>query len=121
MKQFKVFKNPMGQYEAVKIGWSWPGFFFTWIWAGVKGLWPVFAGILILDIVMAVIGMASPEMMAVSWIVNIGVSIALGSQGNSLRESNLAGRGFKFMETVQAVNPEGATAQHMSNNLNTGG
>ena len=36
MKTYKIFKNPTGQYEAVKQGWSWPAFFFGGIWACVK-------------------------------------------------------------------------------------
>ena len=41
MKTYKIFKNPTGQYEAVKQGWSWPAFFFGGIWACVKkyGAW----------------------------------------------------------------------------------
>ena len=36
MKQFNVYENPSGMKEAVKQGWSWPGFFFNWIWCFVK-------------------------------------------------------------------------------------
>lgn len=41
MKTYKIFKNPTGQYEAVKQGWSWPAFLFGGIWACVKkyGVW----------------------------------------------------------------------------------
>ena len=39
MKTYKIFKNPTGQYEAVKQGWSWPAFFFGGIWACVKKIW----------------------------------------------------------------------------------
>ncbi len=28
MKEFKIFHYPEGRQEAVKQGWSWPGFFF---------------------------------------------------------------------------------------------
>ena len=31
MKQYTVFQHPTSGYEAVKNGWSWPAFFFTWI------------------------------------------------------------------------------------------
>ena len=39
MKQYKIFKHPLGKIEAVKQGWSWPAFFFNWIWALVKKMW----------------------------------------------------------------------------------
>ena len=28
MRLYKIFKDPMNQYEAVKQGWSWPAFIF---------------------------------------------------------------------------------------------
>ncbi|WP_226912943.1 hypothetical protein [Halomonas sp. 3D7M] len=41
MKEFKIYMHPAGMHEAVKQGWSWPGFFFGPIWALVKkyGVW----------------------------------------------------------------------------------
>ncbi len=36
MKEFKIFEYPEGSNEAVKQGWSWPGFFFGPIWAMAK-------------------------------------------------------------------------------------
>ena len=39
MKVYKIFKDSIGQYEAVKQGWSWPAFFFEGIWACVKKIW----------------------------------------------------------------------------------
>ena len=38
MKNFNIYENPEGIPEAVKKGWSWPGFCFTWIWCFIKGL-----------------------------------------------------------------------------------
>ena len=31
--------SPIGQYKAVKHGWSWPAFFFSLFWAAAKRLW----------------------------------------------------------------------------------
>jgi hypothetical protein len=28
MKSFNVYQSALGQYQAVKVGFSWPGFFF---------------------------------------------------------------------------------------------
>ena len=39
MKKYKIFVNPQGSSEAVKQGWSWPGFFFNIIWALIKRMW----------------------------------------------------------------------------------
>lgn len=40
--------------------------------------------------------------------------IIFGVKGNAWREKNLISRGFKFVGTVNAANPEGALALHMS-------
>ena len=45
MKQYKVYKHPSGSTEAVKQGWSWPGFFFGFIWAMVKKMWGLGVGV----------------------------------------------------------------------------
>ena len=39
MKTFNVYKHPTQGIEAVKIGFSWPAFFFGIIWMLVKKLW----------------------------------------------------------------------------------
>ncbi|MCY4487204.1 MAG: DUF2628 domain-containing protein [Deltaproteobacteria bacterium] len=39
MKKFSILRHATSGYEVVKNGWSWPAFFFTWIWAFVKKLW----------------------------------------------------------------------------------
>ena len=36
MKQYKIFENSLGTIEIVKQGWSWPAFFFGFIWAFTK-------------------------------------------------------------------------------------
>jgi hypothetical protein len=38
MAEYNIYKNPSGSTVAVKKGWSWPAFLFTWIWALLKGL-----------------------------------------------------------------------------------
>ncbi|WP_181919263.1 DUF2628 domain-containing protein [Alkalilimnicola ehrlichii] len=39
MKTFNMFHHPHHGHKAVKVGFSWPGFFFGIIWAAIKGLW----------------------------------------------------------------------------------
>lgn len=116
MKQFKIYENPAGIKEAVKQGWSWPGFFFNWIWCFVKKLNGHGAGILIALFVLVILSAASAEMNILTSIVGIGVSIWLGSSGNSLREANLLKRGYDFKTTVSASNPEGAIAMYAKEN-----
>lgn len=39
MKQYRVYSHSNGHIEFIKTGFSWPAFFFTWIWAFTKKLW----------------------------------------------------------------------------------
>jgi hypothetical protein len=113
MKQYKVFKHPSGMNEAVKQGWSWPAFFFNWIWAMVKKMWAIGVGVLIglfaLGIILAVAGVEDAAALIIN-IVALGINIAFGVKGNSWREKNLVSRGFEQVDTVTAANSDGALA-----------
>ena len=118
MKQYKIYVNPQGDYEAVKIGWSWPAFFFSWIWAMIKKMWGIGVGVLVGLLVFGfVIGAsgAGEGGRALIDIVGIIVSIVFGVNGNKWRENNLSTRGYEFKETVTAANPEGAIALYIKN------
>ena len=53
MKQYKMFENEVGRREALKQGWSWPAFFFRFIWGFVKRLYV--AGAIVLGGVIVVV------------------------------------------------------------------
>ena len=38
MNHYKIYENQQRMQEVVKIGFSWPGFFFSWLWCFIKGL-----------------------------------------------------------------------------------
>ena len=78
MKQFAILQHPALGYEVVKLGWSWPAFFFTWIWAFLKRLWLV--GVIVL---LAGLALSSlPEIWLVGELI---ISIVMGVKGNELR------------------------------------
>lgn len=116
MKTYKIFKNPTGKYEAVKQGWSWPGFFFAPIWALVKQMWGLGAGIIALFIILNVTtDTNNEEVDLLIAILKLGVGIVIGMKGNKLREDNLKKRGYQQMpQVIQAGNPEAAVAQYIS-------
>lgn len=120
MKQFKIYTNPQGSYEAVKQGWSWPAFFFGPIWALVKKMWALGFGVLGVFFVLGFIGGAVGGELE-QWIddiMSIGslvVTIVFGLNGNKWRETNLESRGFDFKDTVTAANGEGAIALYVKN------
>ena len=102
MKHYKIFANPQGSYEAVKQGWSWPAFFFTWIWAIVKKMWWPVVGVLIAVFALALF------IAALADVVIIVISMIFGIFGNKWRENNLPTRRYDYKETVNAETPEGA-------------
>jgi len=106
MATFNIYKNPSGAMEAVKRGWSWPGFFFSWIWAFSKGLYFIGASILggliicslfIKEIVFIYIGSSL-------------VGLWLAAEGNELKEKDLIQKGYTKINTLLAETPEGAIA-----------
>lgn len=113
MKQYKVFKHPSGNSEAVKQGWSWPAFFFSFIWAMVKKQWTLGASVLIGMLVFGFIVGAAGGGEALINVIAIIINIVFGINGNSWREKNLISRGYEQADTVTAANPEGAVALHL--------
>jgi len=120
MKEFAIYKNPIGQFEAVKKGFSWPGFFFAAIWAFVKKMWAIGgATIGVVFVVFFVLAMAGVDEYSLNMftnIVNLAVALFFGIMGNQLREKNLNDRGFELVDTVQAANSEGAIAIYVRDN-----
>jgi uncharacterized protein YacL len=111
MKQYKVFKHPSETIEAVKIGWSWPAFFFSFIWALVKKMWALGIGLLVLSLIF--ISMIGPGADLLINILSVIVSIIFGIYGNSWLEKNLESRGYEVKDIITAKNPEEAKAIYM--------
>ncbi|MBT5097170.1 MAG: DUF2628 domain-containing protein [Cryomorphaceae bacterium] len=114
MKRYKIYKSPLGMIEAVKTGWSWPGFFFTLIWLLVKKLY-VTAGMVFL--IAIIIGFVEFETggTVLSSFYNLSIGLIVGLKGNQWRIKNLVSRGFIFKTTVSAKTPEGALASYTTN------
>lgn len=102
-EEYAIYKSPTGAIEAVKKGWSWPGFFFTWIWAFVKNLYV--AGAIVLGI--GVLALVNPYFEVALAII---AGFVLGAKGNEMRQDNLLKRGFQFICKISALTPEGALA-----------
>ena len=117
MKQYKVFKHPAGTSEAVKQGWSWPAFFFSFIWAMVKKQWAlgvgVFIGAIVFGFIVGIVGGSD----AIINIFSIILNIVFGINGNSWREKNLISRGYELVDTVTAANKDGAIALYLKQQM----
>ncbi len=119
MKQYKLFKNPSGSVEAVKQGWSWPAFFFSFIWAMVKKMWGIGVGVLIgcfvVGLIIGLLFSDAGSSKVVDLFINllaIILNIIFGVKGNSWREKSLLSHGYELVGTVTAANPESAVAMH---------
>ena len=114
MNMYKIFRSPLGKMEAVKQGFSWPGFFFVGIWMLVKGMWS-YAGILIACLfafffVVAMSGIDEVTFSAIQSMVNLGLGFYCGFKGNELREKYMLEHGFEYKDTVTAPNSDMALA-----------
>lgn len=126
MSEFKVYKHPVNGYEAVKIGFSWPGLFFTWIWAFVKRLWV--PGIILIPVIFVCNSIAfflldakvsDPDggnalFYIILIVATFGPGIFVGMKGNNWRESSMVTRGYTYIDTIEAGAPEGAIAKASS-------
>ncbi|WP_296117595.1 DUF2628 domain-containing protein [uncultured Neisseria sp.] len=116
MKIYKIFKNPAGQYEAVKQGWSWPAFFFGGIWACVKKIWDLGITLIIWSIILQ-FTVRDLSVAHLLFMISLIIKIILGGYGNSLREKNLINRGYQYQEDAKVIfaqNPQAAVAQYIS-------
>ena len=120
MKTFKVYQHPTTGYEAVKVGFSWPAFFFAFIWMLLKKLWGL-AGLwfflyIVLSIVEATTDEAGsePGLQGMVYLILSGAYFAMalipGFKGNGWRGNNLDKRGFEMVKEVEAETPDAAMA-----------
>lgn len=114
MKQYKIFKHPGGELEAVKQGWSWPAFLFSCFWAIAKKMYltgiALFALSFILGTIMGQLQMGERGEIALN-IISIAVSIIFGLRGNEWREATLHSNGYEEMSIIEAATPQSALAK----------
>jgi len=111
MKDYKIFRHPQSPVEAVKQGWSWPAFFFTGFWALFKKMWGLGLGSLAAIVILGLIIDAIVGKFSTAFGTIVGCVFA--SYGNKWRENSLLSRGYDYVETVRASNPEGAIATYL--------
>lgn len=112
LKEFSVYENS-GVYEVVKKGWSWPGFFFWWVWAFIKRLWlvGVISIVIVISLTLAIqelIIKSKHEIEIMILILKSLVMIIFGLLGNTWIENKVQANGFKFVGTVTAKNVDQA-------------
>ena len=104
MYKYNVYKHPILGYEAIKQGFSWPGFLFTWIWAFVKKLWVVGVFLLVAVLLSNGVGFDLASDGGVSALIGLIVTlipmIIAGMKGNGWRESSMLPRGYQ-LDSIQ--------------------
>jgi len=103
MKQFNIYKKDPDNFDAVKVGWSWPAFFFGAIWAFSMRMWLLGIGIFVAYIIIIIAG-------AQDIVHGIGllISIVLGIKGNEWRSKKLVSQGYKYLGKINASDPNDA-------------
>jgi hypothetical protein len=119
MKTFNVYRHPLRGIEAVKVGFSWPAFFFGFLWLVGKRLWKL-AGIwlfvnFVLVVVEAVNNSADPSLAQAMVYLLLATGyfyiwLVPAFAGNKWREGNLIKRGFELVRTTRAGTPDAAIA-----------
>ena len=118
MKQFKVYADPQGGYEAVEPGWSWNACGFAPFWALSKKMWAVGFGVLGGFFAIWGIAAASMGMEQANLIINVGSvvqCVVFGAYGLKWQQTHLESSGFVFKDTVIAANAKGAIELYMKN------
>ena len=114
MKHYKIFEHPDGKIEAVKLGWSWPAFFFDCLWALFKKMWWLGGGIFATFVLLeALLSMEDEGLNLNKLVIIIVLRVIFGLNGNRWRENKLQSRGYRYKGTKTAANPEGATALYL--------
>lgn len=119
MKVFNVYKHTTYGAEAVKVGFSWPAFFFDLFWMLYKRLWAWaaiwIAAIISLEFLPVALVANLPNTDATQVIANLVyfsgfllIWLLPAFKGNKWRETNLLKKGYSLTSTVQAATPEAA-------------
>lgn len=118
MKMFDVYRHPNDPLlQAVKTGFSWPAFCFSWIWAFVKKAWGLGWALLAVGLSFAVlltVAMDDPVLYMGVSVGNITAYIVIGFHANRWRKENLEKRGYELIQSVAAATPDGAIASVMT-------
>lgn len=115
MKTFDLYRHPTLGYEAVKRGFTWPGFFIGAIWALSKRMW--LGGALLLIAWTILLGGHSdaqtrgdPGGALVTLVIMVVLALTAGMLGNGRWAQSLVRRGYEHLGTGDAEEPDAAIA-----------
>ncbi|MDB6067333.1 MAG: hypothetical protein JWR26_3541 [Pedosphaera sp.] len=116
MSAYRVFKHPEKGYQAVKRGFSWPGFFFTGLWALACRMW-------LTGIILLAIAIPLDRYLFALWhenplfysTVQLIFGAIVGFRGNFWRSNHLQNRGYFLIGTINARDRQDALAKISTN------
>jgi hypothetical protein len=113
MTTHHVYVHSQHGAEAIREGYSWPGFLLTWVWAFDKHLWKTGLGLLVLQLAMVGLIYAGLAANASLWVIGAVLVELLsrafvGLSGSYWRENSMDRRGFVFEASVPAATPKEA-------------
>jgi len=117
MRNFNLYKHPRLEIvEAVKVGFSWPAFFFSFFWMLIKALWVQASVYLIACILLSKLDKAAEkansDFLDTMMLIFIpAVMFIPGIMGNKWREKKMQKQGYEFLKTIQAESPKAAVTQ----------
>jgi hypothetical protein len=115
MKTFDLYRHPTRGYEAVKRGFSWPGFLIGAIWALSKRMW-LGGGVLLVASTFLLAAHSDAEAKGdsgaalVLLLIQIALGVTVGIMGNARWSQSLTRRGYDHLGTGDADEPDAAIA-----------
>lgn len=121
MSIFMIYKHSVLGHEVVKKGFSWPGFFFTWIWAFVKKLWVPGIVLLVVVFTFSSFGAFISQSGFLGGIIGLFLVLApnlvVGEMGNTWREKSMVQRGYQLEGPVEAGTTDAALAKFIEQGI----
>lgn len=117
MKNFQVYKHPFYGFECIKIGFSWPAFFFGLFWMLLSRLWLnafMWIVIYLITIYISETQIENIVFQLVEMLIYLALWLVPAFEGNNWRITKLRSRGFEFLKIVQAASKDEAIAQALN-------
>ncbi|MDB6029531.1 MAG: hypothetical protein JWM68_5754 [Verrucomicrobiales bacterium] len=116
-RSFEILKHPSEGCISIKRGFSWPAFFFSWIWAFTKRLWIVGGVLFISSLLIGGLEFFGNPVFAV--MVGLAFSLFVGARANYWRSRAAERRGYSYVRTVYANSAQSAVSKFLKGEAST--
>lgn len=110
MKTFAIYSKPNSEKVAIKVGISWPAFFFGGFWAFYKRMWGMMFAYIAIALSSGIIDMVVEEtpdnevVGLICYLALIAVSVWMSLRANEWVEDKLERKGYSYEGKVEASN-----------------